>query len=53
MTVEATGDLSLNVPKVSDLAGDKLIEVKPGGKLKVGAGTQITVREGTKYKLHT
>ena len=53
MTVEATGDLSLNVPKVSDLAGDKLIEVKPGGKLKVGAGTKITVREGTKYKLHT
>ena len=53
MAVEATGDLTLNVPKITDLAGDKIIEVKPGGKLKVGAGTKITVSEGTKYKLHT
>jgi hypothetical protein len=43
----------LNVPKVTDLQGDKIIEVKPSGKLKVGAGRKITVNEGTKYKLHT
>ena len=53
MTVEATGDLTLNVPKVADLAGGKTIEVKPGGKLKVGGGRKITISEGTKYKLPT
>lgn len=53
MTVEAAGELTLQVAKVSDLAGSKIITVAPGGKIKVGAGHQITVISGTILKLHT
>jgi hypothetical protein len=51
MTVEATGDLVLNVFGMSGLAGGKTIEVKAGGKLRLGSGLQITVLSGTRYKL--
>ena len=53
MTVTATGDLTLDVAKVSDLAGGKIITVQPGGKIKLTAGRQITVVAGTRYKLKT
>jgi hypothetical protein len=53
MTVEATGDLTLNVTQVSDLAGGKIIEVKPGGKIHLTGGLTNTVISGHKYMLKT
>ena len=53
MTVEAAGELTLSVAHISDLEGGKIITVAPGGKIKVGAGHQITVVAGTILKLHT
>jgi hypothetical protein len=51
MTVEATGELTLNVTTVDDLAGGKVITVKPGGKIKLQGGHVVTVLAGTLYKL--
>jgi len=53
MTVEATGNLTLDVAKLDDLRGGKTIEVKPHGRIKVGTGHEVEVLEGTKYKLLT
>jgi len=52
MTVTGTGDLTLDVDQVSDLAGDKSITVQSGGKIKLTGG-QVTVVAGTLYRLLT
>ena len=52
VTVEATGDLTLDVQKISNLDGaGNLVTVKPNGKLKLSSGRQITVDPGTLYVL--
>ena len=53
ITVEATGDLTLGVAKVSDLEGGKTIEVKPSGKIHLTGGRTNTVQTGHKYRLKT
>lgn len=53
MTVTATGELTLAVAEVGNLAGGKTITVQPGGKIKLTAGRQVTVLAGTLYKLLT
>jgi hypothetical protein len=51
ITVESTGDLTLNVAKVSDLTGaGKTITVKSGGKIGLLTG-KITVHSGALYQL--
>jgi photosystem II stability/assembly factor-like uncharacterized protein len=53
MLVTATGELTLDVTEVGNLAGGKIITVQPNGKIKLTAGRQITVLSGTLYKLKT
>ena len=53
LTVEATGDLFLNVPSMGDLEGDKIITIKPQGKIHLAGGHTVTVLDGTKGKIHT
>jgi len=53
MSVTATGDLTLDVAEVGNLAGGKVITVQPGGKIKLTAGQQITVQAETLYELQT
>ena len=53
LTVEADGDLFLNVPSMGDLAGDKIITIKPHGKIHLAGGHTVTVLDGTKGKIHT
>jgi hypothetical protein len=53
MSVTATGDLTLNVAEVGNLAGGKIITVQPGGKIKLTSGRQATVLAGSLYKLLT
>jgi hypothetical protein len=52
ITVEATGELTLNIASLSELTGTgEVIHVTAGGKLKLTAGLQITVLAGTEYSL--
>jgi len=53
LTVEAAGNLLLDVPSMGDLAGDKIITIKPHGKIKLAGGRKVTVLDGTKGKIHT
>ncbi len=53
VVVDGTGRLSLQVSKASDILGTQVITVKPGGSIKIGAGIEAVVLEGTIYKLIT
>jgi hypothetical protein len=51
MTVQATGELTLDVAQIGDLVGTSTIHVAAGGKLKLTGGQQITVLPDTSYAL--
>ena len=53
MLVTPTGDLTLSIAKLGDLAGGKLIIVEPLGKIRTTTGRVNTVVPGSKYKLKT
>ncbi len=51
VVVAAAGRLVLQVTKLSDLEGSQTITVAPGGSIKIGAGYEIFVVEGSIYKM--
>lgn len=53
LVVTDLGELTLDVLKVSDLAGGHNIDVAAGGKIKLTHGHQVVVKSGTKYKIKT